>query len=166
MSHGVAVSLLNRYIKHHKIQKGDASTACNELLSRGRPNKVKNIVTIMAKPVKIAKASIKSRHTQKMFTKDAKKLLQQSQINALAPVPNYSKSTWTRAYISSYGAEKIKCSESYSKRSLSIMDWRNPVGCAPTFFCCLCSRCILKSRRLQTVRAPRRLSSILMGTGS
>jgi hypothetical protein len=112
--HGVAVSRLNRYIKHYKIQKGDASTACYELLSRGRPNKVKNIVTIMDKPVKIAKASIKSRHTQKMFTKEAKKLLQQSQIKALAPVPNYSKSTWTRAYISSYGAEKIKCSESYS----------------------------------------------------
>ena len=135
--HRVAVSLLNRYIKHHKIQKGDKSTACYELLSRGRPNKVKNIVAIMAKPVKIAKATIKSQHTQKMFTKDAKKLLQQSQTNALAPVPKYSKSTWTRAYIESYGDEKIKCSESYSKRSLSILDWRNPVGCAATFFCCL-----------------------------
>jgi hypothetical protein len=85
--HGVAVSLLNRYIKHHNIQKGDASTACYELLSRGRPNKVKNIVAIMDKSVKIAKATMKSQHTQKMYTKDAKKLLQQSQTKPMRSLP-------------------------------------------------------------------------------
>jgi hypothetical protein len=136
-AHGVSRPLLHRYIMHYNIQKGDNSKVSYDLLQKGRPDKVKSIVAIMAKSVKIAKASIKQQHSQHMFTKEAKDLLQKSQVNALAPVPSFSKSTWTRAYIQSYGTEKIKCSESYAKRALSIMDWRNPVGVCATYFTCL-----------------------------
>ena len=74
---------------------------------------------------------------QHLYTKKAKGLLQQSQTNALLPLKNWSKKTWSRAYTQSCGSEKVKCSDSYAGRAIGIMDWRNAIGVAATWNCCV-----------------------------
>ena len=128
---------MNKYIKLNNIRQGDKSDVIYNLLPQGRPNYVNRIVSVMQKSVSIQKQSIKQMHTQRSYTKEAQQLLQQLQVNALNPLPTMSKATWTRAYIKSCGAEKIKCSDSYAGRAQAIMDWRNAIGCAATWFACL-----------------------------
>jgi hypothetical protein len=66
--HGVAVSLLNRYIKHPNVQKGDASTACYELLT----TRSRTLLQSWLNPSKLRKqrsrASTLNQCSQKMAT--------------------------------------------------------------------------------------------------
>ena len=132
---GVSRPTINKYIKHYNIR--DTSSRDYDLIPRGRPNKMKVIVESMKASVKLAKASLKQQHTYYSYSVEAKKLLKAAQVNALNPLPAMSKSTMVRAYTASCGTEKIKCSDSYAGRAQAILDWRNAVGCAATWFTCL-----------------------------
>ena len=130
--HGVNRETLDRYIKVYNIR--NRSSGDYDLISKGRPNTVKIIVAIMKESVAHAKRSLKQMHSLSSYTKDAKKELLKLQHNQLMPLPKISKSTYTRAWIESCGTEPIKCSDSYAGRAQAIMDWRNAVGCAATWF--------------------------------
>ena len=134
---GLPITTLTRYIKHYNIQAGDAIKVNHELIARGRPNQVKKIVGIMKRSVSVSKASLKQQHTLRSYTKEAQKLLQANQVNALNILKKVSKSTFTRAHIESCGTEKVKCSESYAARAFGILDWRNAIGVCCLFFCFL-----------------------------
>ena len=129
---GVTRPTLNRYIKHYNIR--NKSPGDYDIIPKGRPNIVKRIVSIMKESVAKAKRSIKQMHTEFSYTKEAKEELTNQQINAIMPLPKISKATFTRAYTASCGSEVIKCSDSYAGRAQAIMDWRNAVGCAATWY--------------------------------
>ena len=65
------------------------------------------------------------------------KLLKADQVNQLQELPPLSRSSWDRAYKKSCGSKKIRCTDAYAGRAQAVLDWRNAVGCAATWFACL-----------------------------
>ena len=142
LQNGVSRPTLNRYIKFYNIR--DKSARDYDIIPIGRPNIVNIIVSAMKESVAKAKRTLKQMHTERSYTADAKVELQNLQTNAIMPLRKISRSTYNRAYSLSCGSEKIKCSDSFAGRAQAIMDWRNAIGCACTWFTLLHIRNLIK----------------------